>query len=71
VIDSTVQVDSCTTYLFVESSKAHKDDYQFENKKKENCQRKRHPTAQGGGKQDELPSQEGMRDQQERNLLLR
>jgi hypothetical protein len=34
------------------SSKAHKDNSRFENKKKENGRRKGHPKAQGGGKQE-------------------
>jgi hypothetical protein len=57
LIDSAVQVDLCTTYLFVVSSKVHKEESQFENMKNENSQRKGHPEAQGGVKQEELPSQ--------------
>jgi hypothetical protein len=43
VIDSTAQVDLCTIYLFVVSSKAHKDDSRFVNKKKKMVKEKDTP----------------------------
>jgi hypothetical protein len=49
VIDSTVQVKLSTTYLFMVSSRVHKDNAEIKNKKKENGQRKGYSKAQGRG----------------------
>ncbi len=71
-MDSSAQIDLCTTYLFVVSSKAHKDNSQFESKKKENGQKKDtpKPKVEGNKKNFHCMSAKN-RDQQERNLSPR
>ncbi len=49
MINSTVQVDSCTIYLFTVSSKAHKDDSQLKNKKIKVVKEKDTPKPKVGG----------------------